>query len=610
MADLEKVRRNLEEASTLISGINQNLAQSNRFAGTFVETFSGLAGMKTTAGSIWSVIDRFSGQNFYFLQKNVRGFMVIFRLAKNIEDQRVEAAANLNDYMQKQGDFLDGFLKSYKAIDKVNKTSDETLARTLATQDKINKLKIREMGFSGFIKDAQETSLQGIKEQLGIERELVDTQKARENLSARSTKILGSNFQTGFFGDPQIESRIVQLLGIDDEIANLRDTMLKTTTLDERKQIQDEINNRYIMRKVIGEELGDMGINVRTNRSRVTRSIEKAPTDSFFKQLTDNPKGTIGKLFLPSKELLDLVKKAALFAVAKKNINLIFRFARVGLMVFGKVLLAVSMLGLLVFILHQSGFIENIQNFLKNENVQKILGFYFDMVVTFFTGIFNVLKGVFDILMGFFSGDGQKVYNGISKIGEGLVQILIGGIASIGMTIVTAASGIVLLGVNMIVSAVVGLYELLKEGASQASKFIPGAGLLAGITLGAKFGAAGSVGGPLGALIGGVAGLAIGTGAYYLGKGAAEGIDGLATGGMVGKGGMFLVGEKGPELVHLPAGSAVYNNSQTRAMGTTINVSVNGRVGASDAELDDIARKIGQKINLEMNRYNNAGYRV
>jgi len=43
---------------------------------------------------------------------------------------------------------------------------------------------------------------------------------------------------------------------------------------------------------------------------------------------------------------------------------------------------------------------------------------------------------------------------------------------------------------------------------------------------------------------------------------------------------------------------------------TTINVSVNGRLGASDTELDDIARKIGRKINLEMNRYNNSGYRA
>ena len=44
-------------------------------------------------------------------------------------------------------------------------------------------------------------------------------------------------------------------------------------------------------------------------------------------------------------------------------------------------------------------------------------------------------------------------------------------------------------------------------------------------------------------------------------------------------------------------------------LGNNINVTVQGRVGASDQELNDIARKIGQKVSLEMNRYSNSGYR-
>ena len=43
-------------------------------------------------------------------------------------------------------------------------------------------------------------------------------------------------------------------------------------------------------------------------------------------------------------------------------------------------------------------------------------------------------------------------------------------------------------------------------------------------------------------------------------------ISGLSTGGTISNGGLFIVGEKGPELVNLPAGSAVYNNQQTRSM--------------------------------------------
>ena len=72
--------------------------------------------------------------------------------------------------------------------------------------------------------------------------------------------------------------------------------------------------------------------------------------------------------------------------------------------------------------------------------------------------------------------------------------------------------------------------------------------------------------------------------------------------------GMTLVGEQGPELVRLPTGSRVYSNAQTRTMGgNTIHVHVNGRVGASDAEIRDIADKVARHINLRMNRTGTTG---
>ena len=79
----------------------------------------------------------------------------------------------------------------------------------------------------------------------------------------------------------------------------------------------------------------------------------------------------------------------------------------------------------------------------------------------------------------------------------------------------------------------------------------------------------------------------------------------MARGG-VSSGGMTLVGEEGPELVRLPTGARVYSNQQSRRMatGTTNNITVNvqGRIGASDTELRQIASKIGQMINKEVNR--------
>lgn len=100
-------------------------------------------------------------------------------------------------------------------------------------------------------------------------------------------------------------------------------------------------------------------------------------------------------------------------------------------------------------------------------------------------------------------------------------------------------------------------------------------------------------------------GMSYAAGAQSIGSGASN-IIGLATGGTVTKSGAFLVGERGPELVNLPKGSAVTPNGG----GNTIHVHVNGRLGASENELRDIARRVGQMVSREMNRSTSTGVRL
>ncbi len=80
---------------------------------------------------------------------------------------------------------------------------------------------------------------------------------------------------------------------------------------------------------------------------------------------------------------------------------------------------------------------------------------------------------------------------------------------------------------------------------------------------------------------------------------------GLHKGGLT-TGRVNLVGEKGPELVKLPAGSRVYSNSQSKSMtgGSTVinnHITINAK-DTSDAELRRIAEKIGNMVNNKMNR--------
>lgn len=617
MADFSKMRTTLQAASEDIKTMNKNLVNSDKYAEGLIRNMADLASMTSVKGSIWSVIGRFSKGQAFFIQKQLRGFTVLAKVLVNIERDRIKEAEKLESLMTTQGDMLNTFLKSYKDISSIEKTrfdrNEKAVGKAIMMQDTVNKLKLREMTYAEVISKNKQMAMRGIKEQLSAERKLVDTDKARLKLSRESKKILGAN-QTGFFGDPDKEASLVQLLGIDEEIKTFKQARDATSNLGERKEYQNEMNKRYDMRKALSQELSGMGINVRTGRDRLTRSITKTPTESFFTKLQKNPKSTIKQMFLPSQQIVNLMKRSLLVWATKKNFNKIFRFTVMGLKVFGKLLLGISLLGVLVYALHKSGFIKNVQTFLENENVKKLLSFYFDTVYYFFEGIFKVISGVFKILYGLFAGDTGTLKEGFKQLGEGLIAILLGGIGIIIQTVLLSFTGVVLGAVNVLVSAINGTIKVASAAGKKISSNLPKAGIIGGAIAGAKMGGtAGSIipgAGTLGgAVLGGVLGGAAGG---LIGYGADKAIDGMASGGSVKGGGMFMVGEKGPELVNLPTGAKVFNNSQTKSMmgSTTINVSVNGRLGASDTELDDIARKIGRKINLEMNRYNNSGYRA
>ena len=89
----------------------------------------------------------------------------------------------------------------------------------------------------------------------------------------------------------------------------------------------------------------------------------------------------------------------------------------------------------------------------------------------------------------------------------------------------------------------------------------------------------------------------------------------FASGGIVNTP-LQVVGERGPELVKLPRGSRVHSNAESQKLvgsgGSTnnIHVHVNGRVGASDSEIRDIAKKIGAQLGREINRTTNSGTRM
>ena len=176
-------------------------------------------------------------------------------------------------------------------------------------------------------------------------------------------------------------------------------------------------------------------------------------------------------------------------------------------------------------------------------HVMEMFSNFIPAIKMFFEGIWNILKGLFNIIAGIWKGDFGQIWKGLSQIIEGAVQVLIGGLISLVGIVTTLLYGIWAGVIQMVYDALANLWSKLPS--------------------------------------------------WFPGKAA----------GGVTHGGVNLVGEKGPELVKLPAGSRVISNANSRGMGgNTINVHVNGRVGASDAEIRDIANKVAREINIRMNR--------
>jgi len=224
-------------------------------------------------------------------------------------------------------------------------------------------------------------------------------------------------------------------------------------------------------------------------------------------------------------------------------------------------------------ILKSGGFLENITAVLTT--AFEALSFAFGLI----------WEGLSSIIDGFRSGDFFKVIEGVAYI--------LGGLAVASLTLLgTLLVGALTLIYSVLKGTIGALLDRLTSSVSKALSTIFYIG--AGIALLVAF----FVGFPA------ILVAAVLTAVGYL----IEKFVPFSKGGTVSNNGMQLVGEKGPELVKLPVGSRVFSNKDSRNMvsggGTTnnITVQVSGRVGASDQEIKDIARKVSREIGLQMNR--------
>ena len=243
-----------------------------------------------------------------------------------------------------------------------------------------------------------------------------------------------------------------------------------------------------------------------------------------------------------------------------------------------------------------------------------------DVLGTVVTAVKEILGGVFLVVEGIVMV--FKAFFGSGTFGERLTILLQGFgkiFGGLGVIIFSVMKGVLKLGVGLLIASLTLLIALTIKPIVAFVNFFRQEGALRKLgeaikeklwTNGIKkwFDQAGGWGGIATTIWEGFIGILDKIGRWTVGiiENVIDSIKPFALGGTV-MGGLSLVGERGPELVKMPRGARVFSNMASRAMlansgNTTINVSVNGRMGATDTELRDMAKKIGRMINVEINR--------
>ena len=651
MADIQEMRKYLDSIRKGIEDINTIALEAEEASDGLVKKVSDLAGIGTKGGIVRSIVTRglVAFPMGYRIAQQASSALLVFRYLDKSRQARMKEEKEFNNLManrekivkrlysmqknnigvlERESYFNDLSVKMKLKTMSIEEAILETSNRLAETTKKLRRSGMKAMGkqamkrvrgggtgLSQFKSGAKggsflqmsEMELQSLGERKG---DLI-----REQATA-DVELEGAEraFTAAKTGSAEKERARIKMNLLRDTSNALRDTIADLTEEIAVKASEMASNVLDINESTglkVGIAGGIPGINANVDATQVTQEkliddfIDRAslgePLITNLEQLT-----FFGGIFHKMQVLRNKVtKKLSMFLAffTLKRFKMLGGFLLKGLLVFGGIILVMGLLVALIYGAYRLGVFEYMGK--VGGVLMEALEIFTESFMTFFSGLYDFVVGIYDFFSGFigffmglFSGDGDMMSKSIDKMLNG-IGLIAGGLLDI-------FTGVVGMFVGVLVSAIVGIVGgvgAMIVGAIKGAFFGDNvAGTITGVTVGSLVGAG------IGAFAGGALGAKIGasTGAFI--GGAIGGR--METGGITGNSGTFLVGERGPELVSLPGNTRVFNNSDTsRMMSPTININVTGRVGASDTELNDIARKIGQKINTQMNRYNSSGLR-
>ena len=376
----------------------------------------------------------------------------------------------------------------------------------------------------------------------------------------------------------------------------------------ERKQMRSDQADALEGRKTQLEKTGAIFTKNNLKTAMMPLAAGLAPVAALFK-LTKSAFLPFGK---DARKFRIRMYKASTRIV--KVMDFFFKYMMLGIVVAGAILIGMKYFQELYSILSEMGLVDRIKDLGKD--------------------LMSILGDVFSVVSAFIKGDYEKIVPLLGKIFDKAVLFLLttlGVLLDVGFLALVAGFKLVgdfivaflenpsfrekiFKGLKVLLLFIAGFIVLkfavaqllLLAGIAALPVALGVVVLAAGFTIAKYFGD--RISDRFRPLVNGVMGILdaikkVRRGISKLGRKLRK-LPGFANGG-VSSGGLAVVGERGPELVNLPAGARVNSNRESRKMvgGTTnnINITINAR-DTSDQELRRIADKIGQMVNTKINR--------
>ena len=550
----------------------------------------------------WTAVSRFlSGSGLWRLQNYLRGALQVMSFFNDSQKEAIEANIKQAQALSDLYDVQEESKKQMKLIKKIKDGGIDSINEEIAANDELAiAIQKQYKVIRGTIDQAIKDKKIQLSEEDAHAEAIRRTATAYEYVGTQIKKNMASRVKT-------FAKSIKNQMKLEEKAAKRKAELKEFVKLKGKaKAAKAAVKERYVGQDLVGGRVGRFKTPEEDKKQRADlKELVKEIRVQRIKQskvlgvlslgLTRGTTKGLEKEATKRQKLMQLLKTSP---IGKGVINMKEQMKKGGKM--RKIIQTVGgfakkyMLLALLFLVGAFLVFSFIREILKNAEVMNTV---MTALKEIFGGVMIIVSGFFDIFSAFFGGGtfGERLgtlLSGFMKIFGGLGVIL----WAVAKGVLKLAIGLVIGIITTYIKIIVGLFsketwlgiwEKLKQKVfSKLGEWVTNL----------------DIKGKLRSFFAGIINKWLGPINKVLGWFGAGQIQTMAKGG-IAKGGLTLVGERGPELVNLPRGARVHSNAESRRMGgNTINVNVSGRVGASDSELRDIAKKIGRMVNTEINR--------